>query len=77
VVQVFYQTGDYVNPQRSVLMAKKEKQSKTKASKKLGCRLIQWEQTVVKKGVVVCPECGKPAEHILGFFGNPCWGHKR
>ena len=43
------------------------------------CSLIQWERKQVPaddNGEPVCPECGEPAEMILGIFGQPCWGHK-
>ena len=41
-----------------------------------GCLLIQWKKTHTVNGVPCCPKCGGEAEMILGFFGNPCWGHK-
>jgi len=40
------------------------------------CRLIQWEESCLAKGKPVCPKCGKPAEMIIGVFGNPCFAHK-
>ena len=41
-----------------------------------GCMKIQWSKLHTVNGIPVCPECGQEAEMILGFFGNPCWGHK-
>lgn len=41
-----------------------------------GCSKIQWGRVHTVNGELVCPECGEPAELIIGFLGNPCYGHK-
>ena len=40
------------------------------------CTSIQWERLHLRNNVPSCPRCGREAEMILGFFGNPCWAHK-
>jgi len=43
------------------------------------CYLIQWERKkppTDEDGRLICPECGEPAELILGVFGQPCYAHK-
>ena len=30
-----------------------------------------------EKGEPICPECGEPAEQVLGLLANPCWVHAR
>jgi hypothetical protein len=57
--------------------AKKPRRSKT--TQKPMCKLIQWERKkppVDVNGNPVCPECGEPAEMVLGLFAQPCWAHK-
>lgn len=39
------------------------------------CLKIQWSKPHFRDGKLACPSCGQPAEQILGFFGNPCYGH--
>lgn len=40
------------------------------------CRMVQWEKFHTVNWEPCCPECGEPAEMILGVFPNPCWAHK-
>jgi hypothetical protein len=57
----------------------KTTKKKRKKSKKKSCMLIQWTRPITptdSEGKPVCPDCGEPAEMILGVFGNPCWAHK-
>jgi len=39
------------------------------------CMLIQWAKVHLRDGEPACPQCGKPAEMILGVFANPCYAH--
>lgn len=39
------------------------------------CNLIQWSKLETRNGKPVCPECGEPAENILGMLGEQCWAH--
>ena len=40
------------------------------------CLMIQWSQLHTDiNGDPVCPECGAPAENVIGIVGEPCWAH--
>lgn len=41
------------------------------------CLKIQWSKICTDDaGNPICPDCKKPAEMVLGLFGNPCFAHK-
>lgn len=55
----------------------KKKADETKKVSPSQCLVIQWAKTHVDRdGNPVCPDCGAPAEMVLGAVGNPCWAHK-
>lgn len=63
---------------------KRKNQPRTRGGKKaatsIGCTMIQWQRTEPPTGPTgkpICPQCGAPAEQVLGLFGQPCWAHKR
>lgn len=38
--------------------------------------MIQWEKVTINgNGELICPECKKLAEQVIGVFGNPCYAH--
>ncbi|KKN47708.1 hypothetical protein LCGC14_0660310 [marine sediment metagenome] len=39
------------------------------------CLKIQWAKLHTVNGKPVCPDCGEPAEMIIGLFANACWAH--
>jgi len=49
---------------------------KKKRVKEIPCMKIQWSKDHTVNGKAVCPSCGKEAEKITGFHGEPYWGHK-
>lgn len=54
----------------------KENEMKNKANRYKGCKKIQWTPVCLdQEDNIVCPECGGPAEMILGVFANPCYAH--
>lgn len=62
-------------------MAKRVATKKKPARKSKGlpegtCLLIQWGELHVRNGKPACPRCGKPAEQIIAFMGEPGWAHK-
>jgi hypothetical protein len=61
-------------------MSKVKTKLKEKESNKFNyktCALIQWSKCRIDTdGTLICPQCNRPAELILGFFGQPCYGHK-
>lgn len=60
-------------------MSKAKNKPKQKVKKGLPpatCLLIQWGKLHTVNGESVCPRCGKPAEMIIAFHGEPGWAHK-
>ena len=55
----------------------KKPPKKKRSEKKRGttCLRIQWGKLHTVNGEPHCPDCGKKAINILGFFGEPCWAH--
>lgn len=50
----------------------------SKKAKRNVCLKIQWSDLAVSDdGKPICPDCKRPAELVLGFYGNPCWAHER
>lgn len=39
------------------------------------CHSIQWSKLHLRAGQPACPECGAPAEQIIGMIGQPGYGH--